>query len=601
MRSLIEVVEDLVRRLPEREHACKELAGLLLTSCPAPLVLLHGLRQTGKTSIAHALRASLEVRSSPLLLVYIDCRECYSLRSLHERILEDLRTAILVHELGVLEDAPEADAAVYIAPGPEVVAETLDTFAYKLDMLLELEEAVAKRLVLVLDHFTSARFPDAAGILRTLHTAFARPPRSRMHKAQDDDDGPSLMNPQWSTLVITGDLADRQLQLIRVPSVNLAPYTSEQVLSIVQRQGSILPPIRVVEEENMSGHEKPTQKDALDDQDVILSEEETLALYTRFAKLLCSAYWDRLGPSNVSLFKRLAVRLWPIYIEPVEQARIGPTNHVQLGKIAGARGLWQDEAWLLEMVSVGHPAPDPGPIVGIGWTYVASSPSAGDSTQKPTTSVAPTLAQAAQISRQKDEDAKQALQRQLSQAAAKSRDAELSVTAKFLLIASYLASYNPTRTDRTFFSRGRDGPSSKRRRGGRGRGRGGNAAGSMGDKLPQRVLGAKAFGLERMMSIFQAIAPLSLTAPIEYEGDAVSDDQAAIALENRRAAHSVKLDAQLATLASLRLIIKSASGGPLAANLDPLDDGKWLCNVSFDVVFVLARSVNFELMKYMSE
>ena len=67
---------------------------------------------------------------------------------------------------------------------------------------------------------------------------------------------------------------------------------------------------------------------------------------------------------------------------------------------------------------------------------------------------------------------------------------ELPYYTKYLLIAAFVASYNPPRLDQRFFTRGGEGRSKK--------------VNSMnnGSKMRQQLLGPKAFGVERMLAIF---------------------------------------------------------------------------------------------------
>lgn len=145
---------------------------------------------------------------------------------------------------------------------------------------------------------------------------------------------------------------------------------------------------------------------------------------------------------------------------------------------------------------------------------------------------------------------------------------DLPYYSKFLLLASYLASYNPSRLDVHFFTKASD--RRKRRRGG---GAIGGASGrrSQVRKIQRRLLGPQPFLLERMLAVFHSIVP-----------DPVPS--------------SVDLQTQVATLTSLRLLVRaSASGDPLEAA------GKWRVNVGWEYVRGLARSVKFEVEGYLAE
>lgn len=136
---------------------------------------------------------------------------------------------------------------------------------------------------------------------------------------------------------------------------------------------------------------------------------------------------------------------------------------------------------------------------------------------------------------------------------------ELSSCSRYLLIAAYLASYNHRKTDRMIHSRGR-GIKTKRR--------GGKSAANRITKQSQRLLGPRGFVLERMVAIFESIAPFIVQ-------------------------HNALLDQQMAVLCSLKLLIRQGAAADL------LDDGKWLVNVSYAMITKVAQSVGFEIYKYL--
>ncbi|KAB8339009.1 hypothetical protein FH972_021948 [Carpinus fangiana] len=160
---------------------------------------------------------------------------------------------------------------------------------------------------------------------------------------------------------------------------------------------------------------------------------------------------------------------------------------------------------------------------------------------------------------------------------------DLPYYSKYLLCAAYLASYNPARQDSLLFMRSTD--RKKRRRGG------GGAAGKSGGsnlassshagrqaknrKIPRRLLGPGSFPIERLLAIFHAILP-------------------------HRIASTADLSTQIATLAALRLLVRSGIGGSSSA--DMLDASvKWRVNVGWDYVVALARGVGFEITDYVLE
>ncbi|WVR07082.1 hypothetical protein IAU60_004121 [Kwoniella sp. DSM 27419] len=79
---------------------------------------------------------------------------------------------------------------------------------------------------------------------------------------------------------------------------------------------------------------------------------------------------------------------------------------------------------------------------------------------------------------------------------------ELTLVARFMLIAAYAASYNPAKSDVRLFGRG-TGPDGKRKKGG-GTRRAGYGRARIG-KVPQRLLGPKPFPLDRLLALFSSL------------------------------------------------------------------------------------------------
>ncbi|KAJ8326508.1 hypothetical protein QVD99_006763 [Batrachochytrium dendrobatidis] len=129
---------------------------------------------------------------------------------------------------------------------------------------------------------------------------------------------------------------------------------------------------------------------------------------------------------------------------------------------------------------------------------------------------------------------------------------------KFLVIASYLASFNPPRLDSRFFTKAKE---SKGKRVGK--------KGSVhnGSKMRQQLLGPKAFNVERMLAIFYSI--LGEDVDVGFN------------------AHT-----QISTLASLRLLVR-------VTTMDKIDAAKYKCTASYEFVSSIGRSVRFDLSQYL--
>ncbi|KAI9155326.1 Protein mms22 [Paramyrothecium foliicola] len=152
----------------------------------------------------------------------------------------------------------------------------------------------------------------------------------------------------------------------------------------------------------------------------------------------------------------------------------------------------------------------------------------------------------------------------------------LPTVARLLLLAAYLASHNAARHDLTLFSTHHHGR--KRRRGG-------GFASSRGTprskhrKIARKLLGAHAFVLERMMAIFEAVrrewVEKGAVGVAGLDGD---------------------VGMAIATLASLRLLVKAGGGG------DTMDrGGKWRINVGWEVVRGIGRSIGVEVEEWLIE
>ncbi|KAK5108832.1 hypothetical protein LTR62_007806 [Meristemomyces frigidus] len=147
---------------------------------------------------------------------------------------------------------------------------------------------------------------------------------------------------------------------------------------------------------------------------------------------------------------------------------------------------------------------------------------------------------------------------------------ELPFYAKWLLIAAYLASYNPAKLDALYFMKSHE---RKRRKKG-----GGTAKSSMRPgqvrKISRHLLGASAFTLDRLLAILHAILPHDLRSTIDVY-------------------------AQIATLTSLRLLVRGGIGGS-----DALEPGGKLRTgqaVTWEYAQSLARDADFGLLDYVAE
>ncbi|XP_064454882.1 origin recognition complex subunit 5-like [Ornithodoros turicata] len=133
---------------------------------------------------------------------------------------------------------------------------------------------------------------------------------------------------------------------------------------------------------------------------------------------------------------------------------------------------------------------------------------------------------------------------------------ELPFYSKFLLLAAYMASYNPPSTDRKFFVKNQ-GKTPKRR------------PSRAKQKPNNHILGPKMFPLSRMLAIFYAIVDESVGP-------------------------SSMIFAQIKTLVSLRLMAQVTAD-------DQLSGPKYKCLVGLDFIREISRTVNFDVTGHLND
>ncbi|XP_069763664.1 origin recognition complex subunit 5 isoform X2 [Narcine bancroftii] len=131
---------------------------------------------------------------------------------------------------------------------------------------------------------------------------------------------------------------------------------------------------------------------------------------------------------------------------------------------------------------------------------------------------------------------------------------DLPYYSKFLLIAAYLSSYNPARTDKRFFLK-HHGKIKK------------TSFLKKHEKISNHLLGPKPFPLDRLLAIFYSIIDSRVTP-------------------------SANIFCQITTLVALQLLT-------LAGHDDQLDGPKYKCTASLDFIRAVARTVNFDIVRYL--
>ncbi|XP_068611537.1 origin recognition complex subunit 5 [Brachionichthys hirsutus] len=131
---------------------------------------------------------------------------------------------------------------------------------------------------------------------------------------------------------------------------------------------------------------------------------------------------------------------------------------------------------------------------------------------------------------------------------------ELPYYSKFLLIAAYLASYNPARTDKRFFLK-HHGKIKKTK------------FQKKNEKTSNHLLGPKPFPLDRLLAVFYSVV-------------------------DSRVAPTASIFSQISSLVTLQLLTQ-------VSHDDQLDAPKYKCAVSFDFICAISRTVNFDIVGYL--
>lgn len=133
---------------------------------------------------------------------------------------------------------------------------------------------------------------------------------------------------------------------------------------------------------------------------------------------------------------------------------------------------------------------------------------------------------------------------------------DLPFCTKFLLIAGFLASFNPSKLDKRYFTKTGETLGKK----------GGIKRAIRKEKISSSLLGPKAFPVERMIAIYHAI----FTQKIQESND---------------------ISIQIATLINLGLITRVGN--------DPLNSVKCKCNVGMSAIKSIANKIGFQLDNYL--
>ncbi|KAG0277070.1 Origin recognition complex subunit 5 [Linnemannia exigua] len=265
-----------------------------------------------------------------------------------------------------------------------------------------------------------------------------------------------------------------------------------------------------------------------------LPEDEDLDMFMRFVDLVYDVF--QRNCKDLNEIRHLVALLFPLYIKPVKEGKIQKHEGLKLHRHIQAYFVEaMDKLYLREISST-------------EWSDRTLSAASGS------------LISSGHISGAPGSD------RTLITALDVQNTFDLPYYTKFLLIASFLASYNPPRLDMRYFAKvsNQGGKMTKRSKIAAAKKHGHD---NMGSKLRQQLLGPKPFPIERMLAIFYSI----LDEEVE---------------------ENVNVHTQIASLVSLRMLQR-------VTPMDKLDSIKCKCNVSYETIKSLAKSTKFEIDKYL--
>lgn len=324
------------------------------------------------------------------------------------------------------------------------------------------------------------------------------------------------------------------LHMTGVPHIHFPAYTKPEALQILTLD---VPPIYITPLAFSPASSNPV------DQDYTISAEEGKELWTRFT----SVVWDSLAKHtsrDILSLRDVCMKLWPSFTQPIRDGNYFVKDFSRL--IVSRRALFQDEQML---------------VPSIMSTKASSF----------LTTVAPSLSKPKRVPMS-------TFTHSVNQQSP-SITSQLPHTTRILLVAAYLASYTPSRTDTLLFMKSNAKSLARKRKKARSTSLATPRPGtSRHRRIARKLLGPQAFVAERMLAIFWALIHNS-------DGGA----QAA-------AAASADVPMAIATLASLRLIVKAS------LTADSLDGStKWKVNIGWDVVRSVARTVGVEVEEYFWE
>lgn len=177
---------------------------------------------------------------------------------------------------------------------------------------------------------------------------------------------------------------------------------------------------------------------------------------------------------------------------------------------------------------------------------------------------------------------------------------DLPIHSKYILIASYLASFDEPKMDLHFFSKLNARKTKKRKSSNLAKAKKGLIS---QEDIDNRLLSPNYFDLERLLAIISVIyrneAP-SFNSKSFYEGFYEDLTEKEIARKEKEYANftlsrNIDLNSQIATLISLGLLARTSASNILNSKV------RWKCNISWSTVEAIAKDIHFPLQNYLAD
>ncbi|KAG0037205.1 Origin recognition complex subunit 5 [Podila clonocystis] len=540
--------EQLHDAFPGRAKQINQILGFMgkpWVSTP-PSLLINGNSSLGKTAVVKAVLSTVLAGKSPSRYAFLDCVECHTPRLIFEHAIYQFRNPPLTPARS-LAKPPKTDSSAE--------QDSLNQRSEEKDE--QEEESISSKRRKVATTTGDTRKKQKTGPINNEQiwdkceniNEFVEWCR----KICDQDDTDDSKNSSVDVGRPAGKKDTRYLILDRAERLRDTAPTLIPVLMRLQeltgRNICVILITQIVWEKfrSKTGGYEPivlnfpqyTKSETIAIMERDMPQGEDPVMYMRFVDLVYDVF--QRNCKDLNEIRHLVSLLFPLYVKPVKEGNMQSTEvlklhrHIQAYFVEAMDKLylreissmeWSDRTLQVASKSVGHGHDS-------GLTRISGAPGS---------------------------------ERAMMTAVDVQNVFDLPYFTKFILIASFLASYNPPKLDMRYFAKvsNQGGKMTKRAKISAAKKHGHD---QLGSKLRQQLLGPKTFQIERMLAIFYSI----LDEEVE---------------------ENVNVHTQIASLVSLRLLQR-------VTPMDKLESIKCKCNVSYETIKAIAKSTKFDIDKYL--